>query len=229
VCHDVNYDSFLLALAVVEGESADSWRSFLDHLLVAVPEVNSPETTVISYRDKGLTGVDNEIPLAKRAWCCWHLAKNVRQNHGDAAKKVFWRIVRARDEATWDACLRDLAETWDGQAAVGYLMGTYKTKWASRFFLGRRYGHLTSNVAEQLNNLLRSTGYGTAARFNAVLVYDRGENGAHILLTASPSIPLMLSDSQAMLCWNPAGLSPNFQASLRLRPELFSLMTLCAL
>ncbi len=55
-----------------------------------------------------------------------------------------------------EGLLRDLAETRDGKAAVDYLMGIEKEKWASRFFIGRRYGHLTSNVAEQLNNVLRA-------------------------------------------------------------------------
>ncbi len=67
---------------------------------------------------------------------------------------MFWRMVYARDEPTWEKCLKDLAETRDGQSATAYLAGIDKMKWASRFFLGRRYGHVTSNVAKQLNNTL---------------------------------------------------------------------------
>ncbi len=65
-------------------------------------------------------------------------------------------MVYARDDATWDTCLRDLALTRDGQAAVTYLMGIDKSKWASKFFPGRRWGHVMSNVTEQLNNVLRA-------------------------------------------------------------------------
>jgi hypothetical protein len=64
-------------------------------------------------------------------------------------------MVNARDEATWEKRLKDLFETMDGQAAVACLNGIDKTKWASKFFPGRRYGHHTSNIAEQLNNTLR--------------------------------------------------------------------------
>jgi hypothetical protein len=156
VARDVNNEGYLLTWVVVESVSAVSWGFFLYRLLLAIPEVNSEKTTIISDRDKGLAAVDDKIPLAKRAWCCWHIAKNVRKNHGDASEIVFWQMVHARDEPTWDACLRDIAETRDGATAVSYLLGIDKMKWASKRLPGRRWGHLTSNVAEQLNNTLRS-------------------------------------------------------------------------
>ncbi len=89
VGRDGNNDAFLLAWAIVEGESAESWGFFLEHLTIAIPEVDSDITTIISDRDKGLAAVDDRVPSAHRAWCCWHIAQNVRRNHGDAAEKVF--------------------------------------------------------------------------------------------------------------------------------------------
>ncbi len=78
VGHDVNYEGFLLAWAVVEGESANYWRLLLNHLIIAIPEVNSSDTTVISDRNNELMAVDGRIPLTNRVWCCWHRAQNVR-------------------------------------------------------------------------------------------------------------------------------------------------------
>lgn len=157
VSRDTNNDGMLLAWAIVESESISSWTYFLDHLLEAIPEVNSSDTVIISDRDKGLVSkeVDERIPLVTRAWCCWHIAQNIRRHHGDAAEKVFWRLARATDEVSWNAEFQDLKMTQDGQAAVDYLMDIDPKKWATRFFTGCRYGHLTSNIAEQMNNVLR--------------------------------------------------------------------------
>ncbi len=64
--------------------------------------------------------------------------------------------MHAQDELTFNACLHDMAETCDGQAAVNYLAAIDKTMGAMKFLPTQRYGHLALNVARLLNNMLRA-------------------------------------------------------------------------
>lgn len=139
VSRDTNNEGILLAWAIAEGESASSWSYFLDHLITAIPEVNTPETVIISDRDKDSMSenVNAMLPLATRAWCCWHIAQNVRRRHGEAAEKIFWRLAKVVDAPAWDTATQDLGLTRDRQAAINYLQEIDRTQWATRFFPSR--------------------------------------------------------------------------------------------
>lgn len=48
----------------------------------------------MSDRDKGLLSAKKqEIPNAHLAFCCWHLAENVKKHYGTKARDAFWKLV----------------------------------------------------------------------------------------------------------------------------------------
>ena len=74
---DADNHAVMIAWALAEGESESSLRLFLSHLHAAIPNINSPLTTIMSDRHKGLCAADDEIPLANRAFCIKHISRNI--------------------------------------------------------------------------------------------------------------------------------------------------------
>lgn len=54
---DANHNILLLAWGIVESENVESWTYFLNHLMLAIPEIliQHPPTTLMTDRDKGLS------------------------------------------------------------------------------------------------------------------------------------------------------------------------------
>ena len=96
------------------------------------------------------------MSLVSQAWCCWPIAQNVRHHHGDATKKIFWQLVQAVGQPAWNEGLKNLGLTRSESIAVSYVLDVEPRYWATQFFPGRQWGHLTLNIAEQINNVLKS-------------------------------------------------------------------------
>jgi hypothetical protein len=60
---------------------------------MAIPELNDEDVTLITDRDKGLTAADDEFPNAIRAYCCQHIADNVKIKFGKHARDLFWKVA----------------------------------------------------------------------------------------------------------------------------------------
>jgi hypothetical protein len=153
---DADGRNVILAWAVVESENRASWEYFLRHLRQAIPEVSSERCVLISDRDKGLLEADlvlgNNIA---RAWCCRHIESNLRDKAGgkDGLLALFWRAARARSLAAFDYWMEKILVV--NPIAHDYLRGIPLVMWASAHFPGTRFGHLTQNVAESVNRVLR--------------------------------------------------------------------------
>jgi MULE transposase domain len=116
---DGNNQGYLIAWAIVESENADSWTWFIEQLVLGCPAINQSvhvgqttvQPTVMSDRDKGLLKAEIEaIPNAHRAFYCWHLAENVKNKFGQAARKEFWGLVYVQTESQWKKALEKLEE-----------------------------------------------------------------------------------------------------------------------
>jgi hypothetical protein len=151
---DANGELYPLAWAVVESENSSSWEWFLERLQWSLPAFSEEPATIISDRDKGLQEAESVLgPLAKIAFCCYHLKGNFTDKFGRALAPHFWKVARAKTRAAYDAALTEL-RTIKPEAAF-YLEAASPETWATAFFPGQRYGHDTSNVAESLNQVLR--------------------------------------------------------------------------
>lgn len=85
----------VLAWAVVPNESFETWSWFLQLFRASFPSSNESETVVINDREKGLlNAVQDILPRALNAYCCWHIGSNVQTKFGLAAKRYVRRQPR---------------------------------------------------------------------------------------------------------------------------------------
>ena len=158
---DANGQLFPLAYAVVDAENNSNWLWFL-HLLHTIVESHAsvfllqPKRLVIlSDRQKGLLdGVDSVFPNSAHGYCMKHLEENFHKQFKNVElKKLLWKAARATNKADYDAALADMTKI--NSKSVPWLMAHAGPEhWAELYFPGRRYGHLTSNIAESLNSAI---------------------------------------------------------------------------
>ena len=110
----------------------------------------------ISNRDKGLVEADTILgPNCVRAYCCKHIEGNLKDAFGakDGLIALFWRAARARLPIAFEHWMEKIAAV-NAPAAI-YLRNIPIEMWANAHFPGTRQGHLTSNIVESVNKLLR--------------------------------------------------------------------------
>lgn len=124
---------------------------FFGHLRVALPGFDSPDTTLISDRGKGLDSAADENLRVRRAHCCQHLAANIQQKHGKACRDLFWKCVKQRTAQGFETAFTRLRE--HKVAVANYVSEFGNTLWVSHQMDARHYGFGTSNIVESLNSL----------------------------------------------------------------------------
>ncbi|KAE8233607.1 hypothetical protein CF326_g1353 [Tilletia indica] len=152
---DANDSLVILAWGLVASESTSSWSWFIRHLKAAFPRIEAPVITIVSDRDKGLlAAVDEELPDVSHAYCCYHLAANLKKHHGASTQPLFWRCVYATSESEFNRAMDQIRERC--KEAADYLCAPEQdhSHWASYAFKNRRWGLVTSNLAEVANSLL---------------------------------------------------------------------------
>lgn len=151
---DANGETLILAWAVVESENKDSWSWFFQHLRWAIPEVSTEPSTLLSDRDKGLLEAERVLgPLVVAAWCCHHIKENFALKFSRSLGPFFWAVACARSEDDYHVALDKLREK--SEEAVTWIQAQEPEKWVEALFIGRRYGHDTSNVVESQNAVLK--------------------------------------------------------------------------
>jgi len=153
---DANGHNVILAWAVVESENRDSWEYFLRLLRRCIPEITSVPCVFISDRDKGLQEADAVLGRnCLRAYCCRHIEGNLKDKFGGKAGllALFWKAASARLPSGFDHYIGKIAAI--NPAAVEYLQAIEPTLWAVAHFPGTRHGHLTQNIAESVNAILK--------------------------------------------------------------------------
>ena len=150
---DSNGQTTILAWAIVESENVESWKYFLSHLNLAMPDVFGEPLIIISDRDKGLDAVklpDNLLHVI----CCQHLKINALTGRGGPPlNKYFWNIVKAPTEEKFTYHMNQLRQM--SALASAYLEKIDPAIYAEAYVPGNRYGHFTSNINESINNVLK--------------------------------------------------------------------------
>jgi transposase-like protein len=149
---------FPLAHAVVDAENNDNWLWFLQ-LLLTVVQSHALQSLVdkalvfLSDRQKGLLeAVKLVFPDCPHGYCLKHLEANFRKEFKNKELTPFlWQAASATTQPEFDKALEDMGNI--NPKAVTWLHEHAKSEhWAELYFPGRRYGHLTSNIAESLNS-----------------------------------------------------------------------------
>ena len=83
-----------------------------------------------------------------------HLEENFKKKfkHPDLTK-LLWTAARAITQEEYDAALENMTKI-NSQAVPWLLEHTKPEYWAELYFSGKRYGHLTSNIAESFNSCI---------------------------------------------------------------------------
>jgi MULE transposase domain/MuDR family transposase len=153
---------FPYAYAIVDVENNDNWLWCLQ-LLQPIVAKHAPQflqtgsLVLLSDRQKGfLQGVQSAFPDCPHSYCLAHLERNMHKKFKNTElKALLWQAARATTVEAFDKALEDMKNTEPG--SVDWLLETADPEhWAELFFEGQRYGHLTSNISESLNNWLEN-------------------------------------------------------------------------
>jgi hypothetical protein len=146
---DSNNNIRIIGIAIVPWENEEHWKWFLNHLK---SRITTP-SFIISDRDKGLLQAVNLFEGVHHAFCFRHVMENFNLRFKDKAlKKKAWGVAKAKT-------LLDLkkAETkFSGREdCLIWLQNIGYEKLTLVFSPVCRYGTVTSNNVESLNNRLR--------------------------------------------------------------------------
>ncbi|XP_008813561.1 uncharacterized protein LOC103724167 [Phoenix dactylifera] len=152
---------FPLAFGVVDEENDENWIWFLSelHALLEANTENMPRLTILSDRQKGIVdGVDFNFPTAFHGFCMRHLSESFRKEFNNTMLvNLLWEAAHALTVIEFEAKILEIEEI--SQEAAFWIRRIPPRLWATAYFEGTRYGHLTANIAESLNSwILEASG-----------------------------------------------------------------------
>ncbi|KAL9235139.1 hypothetical protein vseg_009928 [Gypsophila vaccaria] len=158
---DGDGDVFPLAFGVVDEENDDNWMWFLSelHNLLDINTENMPRLTILSDRQKAIVdGVDTNFPTAFHGFCMRHLSESFHKEFNNTMlSNLLWEAAHALTIIEFEA---KVIEIEDISQEAGYWIKRIPPRlWATAYFEGTRFGQLTANLVDPLNNwLLEASG-----------------------------------------------------------------------
>ncbi|XP_025670561.1 uncharacterized protein [Arachis hypogaea] len=160
IAQDGNSNILPIAFALVEGENAESWSFFLSNLQSHVtPQVG---ILVISDRHNGIKAAHEAPengwlpPRAFRAFCIRHVAANFSLSFkGKDARRMLVNAAYAKTEAEFYYWF-DIMRT-ENPAMCDLANRMEYDKWTQHQNSGRQFGHMTTNISECVNSVLKGT------------------------------------------------------------------------
>ncbi|CAL9003616.1 unnamed protein product [Prunus brigantina] len=152
---------FPLAFGVVDEESDDNWMWFLSelHNLLEINTENMPRLTILSDRQKGIVdGVEANFPTAFHGFCMRHLSDSFRKEFNNTMLvNLLWEAAHVLTVIEFEAKILEIEEI--SQDAAYWIRRIPARLWATAYFEGTRFGHLTANIVESLNTwILEASG-----------------------------------------------------------------------
>ncbi|XP_010278098.1 PREDICTED: uncharacterized protein LOC104612401 [Nelumbo nucifera] len=152
---------FPLAFGVVDEENDDNWMWFLSelHNLLEVNTENMPRLTILSDRQKGIVeGVEANFPTAFHGFCMRHLSDSFRKEFNNTMLvNLLWEAAHALTVIEFEAKILEIEEI--STDAAYWIRRIPPRLWATAYFEGTRFGHLTANIVESLNSwILEASG-----------------------------------------------------------------------
>ncbi|XP_016747037.1 uncharacterized protein [Gossypium hirsutum] len=144
VAQDGNGNVLPIAFAIVESENSESWAYFIRNLRRHV--VRQDNICIISDRSKGLVAAIRQSEVLWRfVYCIRHIAVNFHRYELEPHRS---RHKLARLETDMAGCKPSL---------IQWLSSMEPWQWAQCFDDGYHYGHMTTNLVEAFNSILRRT------------------------------------------------------------------------
>ncbi|RYQ89740.1 hypothetical protein Ahy_B09g096227 isoform A [Arachis hypogaea] len=158
IAQDGNSNILPVAFALVEGENAESWSFFLSHLREHVTP--QPGLLVISDRHNGIKAALEAPdggwlpPAAYRAFCIRHVASNFALTFkGKDARRLLVNAAYAKTEVEFDYWF-DIMRS-ENPAMCDWANRIEYSLWTQYCDAGRRFGHMTTNIFECVNSILK--------------------------------------------------------------------------
>ncbi|XP_016165314.1 uncharacterized protein LOC107607935 [Arachis ipaensis] len=155
---DGNSNILPVAFTLVEGENAESWSFFLSYLREHVTP--QPGLLVILDRHNGIKAALEAPdggwlpPSAYRAFCIRHVAANFALTFkGKDARRLLVNAAYAKTEVEfhyWFDILRS-----EDPAMCDWANRIEYSLWTQHCDEGRRFGHMTTNIYECVNSILK--------------------------------------------------------------------------
>lgn len=144
---------FPLAFGVVDEENDANWMWFLSelHILLESNVENMPRLTILSDRRRGiLDGVEANFPTAFHGFCMRHLCDSFQKEFNNTLLvNLLWEAAYALTVVEFESKILEI-EGILSEAAY-WIQQIPSHLWATAYFEGTRFGHLTANVIQSLN------------------------------------------------------------------------------
>ncbi|XP_015945600.1 uncharacterized protein LOC107470704 [Arachis duranensis] len=158
VAQDGNQNIVPIAFALVEGETADVWHFFLRNLRMYV--VRKDGVGMISDRHESIraavnrSGGDWQPPRAWWMFCIRHIGSNfLRAFKVPHLQKLVVNIGYSRMVEEYNINYKRLEER--GEAYARWCDAIGRRHWVLAFNEGHRWGHMTTNLVECINSVLK--------------------------------------------------------------------------
>jgi hypothetical protein len=160
VSKDANGYIIPLAYAIVDEETNESWSWFLEQFGKHVRFPDERSLCVISDRHKGIINAMNTLedwmePKAYHRYCLRHIRSNFMSKFKSVElKRLCWGIGCTSQPRKYRHLVRQMRD--QSEEAWNYLKNIRLDKWTIVHDDGhRRWGNLTTNISESMNNALR--------------------------------------------------------------------------
>nr|XP_012571262.2 uncharacterized protein LOC105852148 [Cicer arietinum] len=155
IAQDGNGHTIPIAYAIVEGETSDGWFFFLSRLRMFVTP--QPNLCLISDRHES---IKSDVRRVNNNWhhvfCVRHISQNfMRTFKNGLMKDLVTNMGYAMTQPSITYFRRQISD-WS-QDAVKWLDDIPKEQWLQAYDEGRRWGHMTTNLSECMNNVLKGT------------------------------------------------------------------------
>ncbi|XP_061365207.1 uncharacterized protein LOC133308585 [Gastrolobium bilobum] len=158
MAQDGNNECLPLAFAIVEGETLEAWSYSLANLRLHVTQAQN--ICLLSYRHASiLSAVENNPawlpPHVFHVYCIRHIASNFNQRfRNEKLKAALMNIGYTPCMVDFERALARFRDT--STQVVDWIDVIPKEKWSRAHDIeGRRYGHMTTNLSESINRVLK--------------------------------------------------------------------------
>ncbi|XP_073310000.1 uncharacterized protein [Primulina huaijiensis] len=155
---DANNQVLPLAFAIVDEETTDSWKWFLEQLGRHVVRSENG-VCLISDRHKGIVRATGDLPFFQSPYgvhrfCLRHVCSNFNAKFKDVhLKDLCWAAGTQNQICKFEAIMEAIKQK--NILAHRYLAGIPKEKWSLAHDGGWRRGVMTTNMSECLNSVLK--------------------------------------------------------------------------
>ncbi|XP_015967136.1 uncharacterized protein LOC107490832 [Arachis duranensis] len=160
IAQDGNNNILPIAFALVERENTDAWYFFLTNLRRHV--ATQPDVPLIFDRHVAIkAALEREgCGWEHNVYCVRHIASNFATNFKSKEAKrhlVSAAYSKTQEQAQYYLELISAEDPATSPAIMAWIRGLEPPKWLQHRDEGRRYGHMTTNLSECINSVMKGT------------------------------------------------------------------------